>query len=38
MYQEEWYKIPNNYGKKLIENYRKRLVADEENKVYSTNY
>ena len=25
--QEEWYKIPTNYCKKLIENNRKRLVA-----------
>ena len=24
---EEWYKMPTNYGKKLIENYRKRFIA-----------
>ena len=36
--QEEWYKIPSNYCKKLIENYKKRLVAVEENKWYSKKY
>ena len=36
--QEEWYKIPSNYCKKLIENDRKRLVAVEVNKGYSTKY
>ena len=38
IYQEEWSKIPTYYCKKLIENYRKRLVAAEVNKVYYTNY
>ena len=33
--QEEWYKIPN-FCKKLIENNKKRLVAAEVNKGYST--
>ena len=36
--REEWYKIPTNYCKKLIENCRKRLVAVEVNKGYSTKY
>ena len=36
--QEEWYKIPINYCKKFIENYRKRLVAVEMNKGDSTKY
>ena len=36
--QEEWYKIPNNYCKKLIENNRKSLVAVKVNKGYSTKY
>ena len=36
--QEEWYKIPTNYCKKLIVNYWKRLVAVEVNKGYSTKY
>ena len=36
--QEEWYKIPINYHKKLIENNRKRLVTVEVNKGYSTKY
>ena len=36
--QEEWYKIPTNHCKKLIENYRKRLVAVEVNKEDSTKY
>ena len=36
IFQEEWYKIPTNYCKKLIENYRKRLEAFEVNKGYST--
>ena len=36
--QEEWYKIPTNYRKKLIENYSKRLLAAEVNKGYSTKY
>ena len=35
---EEWYKIPTNYCKKLIENHRKRFVAVEGNKSYSTKY
>ena len=34
----EWYKIPRNSCKKLIENYRKRLVAVKVNKGYSTKY
>ena len=34
--QEEWYKIPTNHCKKLIENHRKRSV--EVNKGYSTKY
>ena len=33
--QGEWYKMPTNYCKKLIENYRKRLMAVEVNKEYS---
>ena len=36
--QKEWYKIPTNYYKKLIENCRKRLVAVEVNKGDSTKY
>ena len=36
--QEEWYKIPINYCKKLIKNFRKRLMAVEVNKEYSTKY
>ena len=32
------YKIPTNYYKKFIENYRKRLVAIEVNKGDSTKY
>ena len=36
--QEERYKIPTNYCKKLIENYRKRLVVVERNKGYFTKY
>ena len=38
IYREEWYKIPTDYCKKLIVNYRKRLVAIEMNKGYSTKY
>ena len=36
--QKEWYKIPTNYSKKLIENYRKRLIVVEVNKGNSTKY
>ena len=36
--QEEWYKIPTNYYKELIESYRKRLVAVDVNKWYFTKY
>ena len=36
--REEWYKTPTNYCKKLIENYRERLVAVEVNEGYSTKY
>ena len=38
IYQEEWYKIPTYYCNKLIENYRKKLVAIEVNKGYPTMY
>ena len=36
--QEEWYKMSANYCKKLIKNYRKKLVAVKVNKGYSTKY
>ena len=34
--QEEWYKTPTNYCKKIIENYKKGSVDFEVNKRYST--
>ena len=36
--QEEWYKIPINYCNKLIETFKKILVAVEVNKGYSKEY
>ena len=36
--QKEWYKIPTNYLKKLIENFRKVLVVVKVNKGYSKKY
>ena len=36
--QEQWYKIPTNYCKKIIRNSRKRLVAVEVNKWHSIKY
>ena len=38
IFQEEWYKIPTNYCKKLIENDKKRLVAVKVNKGDSTKF